>query len=126
MVTRENVCAPIENHTCSIAGTAYTFRVHSASISLHPGDRAQGIAVLEVHAFAHGRSVHLAAATVRITAPLNEVVSLPVLLTKALSLWIVKSATDTAITHLRAAGMLALIDQSSRHCVRNSIITTPK
>lgn len=98
MVTRENVCAPIENHTCAIAGTTYTFKVHSASIAHHPGDPALGMAVLEVHAFAHGAD-HLAAATVRITAPLNKVVSLPALLTKALSLWVVTSATDTATVH---------------------------
>lgn len=99
MVTRDSVCAPIESHTCAIAGTTYTFRVQSASIVPDHGGPARGFAVLEVHAFAHGAADHRATATVRITAPLNKVASLPTLLTKALSLWVIESATDAATRH---------------------------
>ena len=79
----ERLCSRIESDSCRIHGETFTFEVHSASIVAdRPGHTA-----LEIAVFRRTASGQVPAATMRVTAPFEELERVPTLLTTALEEW---------------------------------------
>jgi hypothetical protein len=90
-----NICAQIESHSCRIQGETFMFEVHSASIV---ADRP-GHTVLQIAAFRRTASGQALVATVRVTAPFDELERVPTLLTRALEEWLLGTPPPVTRVH---------------------------
>ena len=95
MMSAEAVCSQIDSRSCHIHGETFLFEVQSASIVAgQPGH-----AVLLIAAFRRTASGREPAATVRVTARLDEIERVPALLTTALEEWLLRTAAPLTRVH---------------------------
>ena len=95
MTSAQAICSQIDSRSCHIYGETFLFEVQSASIV--PG--APGHAVLQIAAFRGTSSGAELAATVRVTATIDELDRVPTLLTKALEEWLLRTAAPLTRVH---------------------------
>ena len=95
MASIENIGPQIERHSCSIDDETFMFEVRSASIVT---DRP-GHTVLQIAVFRRTASGPALAATMRVTAPFQELERVPTLLTRALEEWLLRTNTSSARVH---------------------------
>ena len=98
-MTREEICAQIENHACSIAGVTYRFRVARAAVVIPNHDPAEAHAILEVQALAGEMPRALVAAQLRVNAPIASVENLPTLLKRAMEHWLAVTSARSVAVH---------------------------
>jgi hypothetical protein len=95
MVSTDTVCSQIDSRSCCIYGETFLFQVQSASmVAGQPGH-----AVLQIAAFQRTDSGPALAATVRVTAQLDELDRVPKLLTTALEEWLLRTAAPLTRVH---------------------------
>ena len=95
MKSPDAVCSEIDNRSCHIHGETFLFEVQSASmVAGQPGH-----AILEIAAFQRTASGPALAATVRVTASLDELERVPALLTTALEEWLLRTAAPLTQVH---------------------------
>ena len=95
MMSAEAVCSQIDSRSCHIHGETFLFEVQSASIVAgQPGH-----AVLLIAAFRRTASGPELAATVRVTATLDEIERVPALLSTALEEWLLRTAAPLTRVH---------------------------
>ena len=94
-VCTADLCHQIENHFCLIDGTTYTFKVHSAAVL--PGARC---AVLQIGAFSqNGNASSTIAATMRVTAAVERLHSVPTFLDAIMRQWLFASIVTAPVVH---------------------------
>ena len=87
-MTAEAVCSQIDSRTCHLHGETFVFEVESASMAAgHPGH-----ALLQIAAFRRTASGPAFAASVRVTAPFDELERVPALLATALEEFLLRTA----------------------------------
>jgi len=95
MKSPDAVCSEIDNRSCHIHGETFLFEVQSASmVAGQPGH-----AILEIAAFQRTACGPALAATVRVTASLDELERVPALLTTALEEWLLRTAAPLTQVH---------------------------
>jgi hypothetical protein len=95
MMSAEAICSQIDSRSCHIHGETFLFEVQSASmVAGQPGH-----AVLQIAAFRRTASGPELAATVRVTATLDELERVPALLTTALEEWLLRTAAPLTRVH---------------------------
>jgi hypothetical protein len=95
MTSAEGICSQIDSRSCHILGETFLFEVHSASmVTGQPGH-----ALLQIAAFRQTASGPALAATVRVTAPFDEIERVPALLTTALEEWLLRTAAPLSQVH---------------------------
>jgi hypothetical protein len=90
-MTAQELCAPIDRHSCVICGVRFTFKVQSVVFD-ERADSQHGSAILEVYAFRPDYAPNSLAATVRVEAPLVNIGLLPGLLTKVMEEFVLTTA----------------------------------
>ena len=94
-MSAEAICSQIDSRSCHIHGETFLFEVQSASmVAGQPGH-----AVLQIAAFRRTASGPELAATVRVTATLDELERVPALLTTALEEWLLRTAAPLTRVH---------------------------
>ena len=94
-MSAEAICSQIDSRSCHIHGETFLFEVQSAfMVAGQPGH-----AVLQIAAFRRTASGPELAATVRVTATLDELERVPALLTTALEEWLLRTAAPLTRVH---------------------------
>jgi hypothetical protein len=94
-MTTEAICSQIDAQSCRIHGETFLFEVRSASIVAgQPGQ-----AVLQLAAFRRTASGPVLAATMRVTASLDELERVPSLLSRALEEWLFRTTVPVTGVH---------------------------
>ena len=95
MTSAQAVCTQIDSRSCAVFGETFLFEVESASIAAgQPGH-----ACLQIAAFRRTASGPVHAATVRVTAPFDELERVPALLATALEDWLLQTAAPLSRIH---------------------------
>ena len=94
-MSTETVCSQIDTRSCHLHGETFLFEVDSVSIV---ADRP-GHTVLQIAVFRRTASGPALAATMRVTAPFQELERVPTLLTRALEEWLLRTNTSSARVH---------------------------
>jgi hypothetical protein len=94
-MSTDAICLQVDGRSCRIHGETFHFEVRSASIVAgRPGQ-----AVLQLAAFRRTASGPTLAATMRVTAPLQELERVPSLLKSALEEWLLRTTAPVTGVH---------------------------
>ena len=93
-MSTEAICARIDSQSCHIHGETFLFQVRSASIAA-----GQRHAVLQLAAFRRTASGPALAATMKVTAPFDELEQVPSLVKRALEEWLFGAAVPVPGVH---------------------------
>jgi hypothetical protein len=95
MTSAQAICSQIDSRSCHIHGETFLFEVQSASMIAGPPSHA----VLQIAAFRRTVSGTELAATMRVTAAVEELERVPALLTTALEEWLLRTAAPLTRVH---------------------------